>query len=357
MLEDPGTEPAVLKQVKRELHRRKSMGVKVDANRPKPVSHAGERESTGGDEVRCWMTPHQYAFRGQLIGFVFKGGGSVRSLLVMYTLDPMKNLKAGFMEGTSIRRFKEFLVSVCGGPERSAAVEAGFGLAVLFEALDAVSPDDQIWEGNRAAAMALLARVRPAAAAPSAPHPAVGLVEPDEETRLEISRDSTGLRARDVFREWRPETAALRLLMEKMNMVLAGKIQTSRDSKLSAVSAIILKETDEYFAPPRRKTMAGSLLDNAYVAHQRKDGVLARQCAALAAVLEDPAVPASRIGFLVQCMRSGFALGDMDQDKAGPGPEGEGRIILPGAAPSGSARPEEPGEGIIVSPRSLIHKP
>ena len=107
--------------------------------------------------------------------------------------------------------------------------------------------------------------------------------------------------------------------------------------------------------------MARSLLDNAYVAHLRKDGAFARQCVALAAVLEDLDVSASRIGFLVQCMRSGFAMGDMDGENAGPAPEGAGRIIVPGAASPGSARPREgpegPDEGIIISPHSLIEKP
>ena len=61
-------------------------------------------------------------------------------------------------------------------------------------------------------------------------------------------------------------------------------------------------------------------------------------------------------------MRSGFAMGDVDGEKAGPAPEqAEGRIILPGAASPGSARPadgrEASEEGIIVSPRSLIEKP
>jgi hypothetical protein len=352
VLRDPSSKPDARKQAKRELHRRRTMGLKVDVPdtaSPVPKAAAPAR----ADEIRCWISPHIYGFKGQLLGTVFVGEEGVRALIVMAVLDPDRRLRAGFLEQTSIKRFKELLASFGGPVGKAVPAESGFGLARLFDALDGVEPERQDWEGNRNQAAVLLERTRPLASAGGA-HPAERLVDLPEEAVERMRRDSALLRARPAFREWKPETAALRLIVEKMNMVAGGKISASKDSKMSALDAILQREVDEYFTPQRRARVASSLLDNAYVAHIQKDGEGAREQRALAAVVEDGSIPARSIGFLVECLRSGFSLGEGEGGRVGEETPA-GRIIIPGAR---ADRGEEPGDSsILTAPTSLIQKP
>ena len=352
LIRDPSSPPAALKQARRELHRRKTMGLKVEvpaAAAPAPKAAAPAR----ADEIRCWISPHIYGFKGQILGTVFVGDEGVRALIVMAVLDPDRRLRAGFLEQTSIKRFKELLASFGGPVGKAVPAESGFGLARLFDALDGVEPERQDWEGNRNQAAVLLERTRPPASAGGA-HPVEKLVDLREETVERMRRDSAPLRARPAFREWKPETAALRLIVEKMNMVAGGKISASKDSKMSALEAILMKEVDEYFTPQRRARMATSLLDNAYVAHLQKDRESAREYRALAAVVEDGSIAARSIGFLVECLRSGFSLGESEGGRAAEETPA-GRIIIPGAR---ADRGDEPGDGsILTAPTSLIQKP
>jgi hypothetical protein len=352
LVRDPSSQPAVRKQAKRELHRRRTMGLKVDvpdAAAPPPGAAAPAR----ADEVRCWISPHIYGFKGQLLGTVFVGDEGVRALIVMAVLDPDRRLRAGFLEQTSIKRFKELLASFGGPVGKAVPVEPGFGLARLFEALDGVEPGRQDWEGNRNQASVILERTRPLASAGGA-HPAERLVDLPEEAVERMRRDSAPLRARPAFGEWKPETAALRLIVEKMNMVAGGKISASKDSKMSALDAILMREVDAYFTPRRRSTIASSLLDNAYVASIQKDGESAREQRALAVIVGNGSVPARSIGFLVECLRSGFSLGEGEGVRAAEETPA-GRIIIPGAR---TDRGEGPGGcSILTAPTSLIQKP
>jgi len=352
LIRDPSSKPAAVKQARRELHRRRTMGLKVEVPgtaAPAPKAAAPARP----DEIRCWISPHIYGFKGQLLGTVFVGDEGVRALIVMAVLDPDRRLRAGFLEQTSIKRFKELLTSFGGPIGKAVPAESGFGLARLFEALDGVEPGRQDWEGNRNRAAVLLERTRPLASAGGV-HPAERLVDLPGEAIERMRRDSAPLRARPAFREWKPETAALRLIVEKMNLVAGGKISASKDSKMSALEAILMKEVDAYFTPRRRAQVASSLLDNAYVAHIQKDEEIAREQRALAAVVGDDSVPAQRIGFLVECLRSGFSLGEGEGGRAAEETPA-GRIIIPGAR---ADRGEEPGGGsILTAPTSLIQKP
>lgn len=333
------------------------MGVKVAAP-PEAAGPAAPKPApfTGRGEVRCWMSSHIYGFTGQLVGMVFLEGGSVRSLLVLYVLDPEKILKAAFAEVTAIKRFKEYFGSLCGSADAFAPVGTEFGLHRVMEVLGDVAEEHQEWEGNRSRALDLLEKYR-GAAGPGPVHPAAGLIEPSEDLRRRMSADSGYLRAKQVFRTWLPDHNELMVVVEKMNLISVGKLSTSPESKRAAMDSVLAQEVDAYFAPERRKRMAGALMENAFVAQAARDRVFAQECAALAAVLEDGSVASRSIGFLVECMRGGISLEEPGPEKKRPAKR-KGSIIIPGERDEPGAEPEEEtGGSLLTLPHSLIEKP
>lgn len=335
-LKDASTGHADVKRIKKELHRRKSMGVKVEIPYRPAGAKLKEATPASAGEVRCWMSSHLYGFRGQIMGLVFLGSEGVRSLIVMYVLDPDRMLKATFVEQTSIRRFKELLGSITGSLDNFAAVEPGFGLGTLFEILERVDEESQTWEGNRNQALAILDQHRDLLKTESG-HPASAMVKPSEEIRRNVARDSSYLKDRDVFAQWKPEVDAIKVLVEKLNVVSGGKISTSRENKMSAMNMILFKEVDVYFNGEKRENIARSLMDNAYVALFQKDGTFARECGALSEIVADSSVAPRDIGFLVHCMRGCFEFSEMGADgkPVQQQEEGRGGIIIPGAREPG----------------------
>ncbi|MFH1434883.1 MAG: hypothetical protein ABIJ56_04110 [Pseudomonadota bacterium] len=361
MLGDETAAAAGKKEARRELQRRKTKGEKFDIPQEHSSTAAGTAAPPGRDEeVRCWMTGHVNGFTGQIIGCVFAGAAGIRSLIVVYVLDPVRIMRAGFNEESSIRKFKEALAAISGSPDGYVSVDPAFALGRIRKILDAVDESNQEWEGNRGRAMGLLDRAA-GRLKPGGVSPETQQVEPSEEVAAGVSSDSGFLRKRDAFHLWRPETQTLKVLVEKLNVVSGGKISTSNESKMAAMEAIILREVDAYFDRERRANMAAALMDNAFVAGRRKDRVFAEQCAALSRLVEDASKEPHEIRFLVECMRSGIIVNEPAQQARAPAAQ-QGSIIIPGgghqrpAADTQSGR-EKGEDSFLIKPSSLIEKP
>ena len=360
MLGDENVAAAGKKEVRRELQRRKTKGEKFEIPEEPSTAAAGTAAPQDQEEeVRCWMSGHVNGFTGQILGCVFVGAAGVRSLVVVYVLDPVRIMRAGFNEESSIKKFKEALSAISGAPDGYVSVDPAFALGRIRKILDTVDDKNQEWEGNRGQAMSLLDRTA-GSLKPGAVSPETHRVEPSEEVAADVSRDSGFLRKRDVFHLWRPETKTLKVLVEKLNVVSGGTISTSNESKMAAMESIISREVDAYFNKERRDNIAAALMDNAFVASQRKDRVFAEQCAALSCLVADASKEPHEIKFLVECLRSGIIVNEPEQARA-PAAQ-PGSIIIPGAASPPPAadqhRGQESGEeSFLIKPSSFIEKP
>ena len=362
MLGDETVAAAGKKEVRRELQRRKTKGEKFDIPEEHSSTAAGTAAPPGREEeVRCWMTGHVNGFTGQIIGCVFVGAAGIRSLVVVYVLDPVRIMMAGFNEESSIRKFKEALSAISGAPDGYVSVDPAFALARIRRILDTVDEKSQEWEGNRGRAMSLLDRAA-GRLKPGAVNPETHRVEPSDEVAAGVSRDSGFLRKRDAFHLWRPETQTLKVLVEKLNVVSGGKISTSNENKMAAMEAIISREVDAYFDEERRKNIVSALMDNAFVAGRRNDRVFAEQCAALSRLVADGSKEPHEIQFLVECLRSGIIVDEPEQARATAQAAQPGSIIIPGAGHQRPAAARRRGQdteedSLLIKPGSIIEKP
>lgn len=353
-----------IKEIKKEIHRRKTLGQKISfpaIEKPKVEKEKKLLDSN----IKSILSDSPAGFPGWLIGCTFENFKSLPlfSIVAIYSPMPFEQTICIADEQFSINKIRKFFRSHNLGTGTSIEVDWRFGLKKIIKSIELVEEKNLSWKGKKNHAIDAIKSYR-SDVDKNIPHPAEQLVKVPTAVKEKLRADSGHLHQLPIFDKWVPEPQTVEKTVNAMNELLAGIIITSEENKKVASVEILHKAIDGYFTGKKLKAISEILLDIALILHQTKKSHLSQQLKALSEIILEGRIEPHRIGFLASCFNKIISA---EKQKAtvsqqiiqitGQQPTDEKH--LEGRIPLDDVRAKKSNEhrGLIIPTISLIKKP
>jgi len=309
MLGNPSLSKSEIKQIKRELHRRKSKGEKFSIPSITEKDSREEKSAEKEGVIKCWMTSHILGYPGQIIGFGVLKEGYVRVVIIHYSLEPKKYFYGFYLENITFNECKALFETLSSRTyAQMAQISTSFCLKRIKNILTEIDETQREWNNDATTAIKLIEDCYKSYVELSQDEEVLEKILPSPEIKARIFSDSSSLRKARIFRDWVPPKNESKAIIERVNSVVKGVIISDYETKKQSMKVIIDSAVDSYFDSTRRKSVADSLIENAYIAKICRDMVFAQECSALAELIMDFSIPSREIGFLVECMKGDIVV-------------------------------------------------